>query len=230
MSPELGALWALDAAGGSGASTDTMAVFEPGFAEGGGRLETLDGQVCDLPVAAWTAPAGPADQQLLDRCRSATLDVGCGPGRMTAALHERGITALGVDVSPLAVAMTRSRGGAAMCRDIFAVAPRDRPWGHVLLVDGNVGIGGDPVRLLARCRQLAAPTGTILVDLAPPGLGLTLTTARVVGRTGPGAWFPWAVLGVDALAAVAEAAGLAVDDVWAVGPDRWQAELVPLAA
>ena len=243
MSLELGALWAMAASGGSssggsasGGSSETtlpvepLAVFEPGFAEGGGQLQTRDGELYDLPVSAWTAAAGPADQPMLDRCRAATLDVGCGPGRMTAALNERGITALGVDVSPLAVAMTRRRGASAMCCDIFTVAPRDRPWGHVLLVDGNVGIGGDPVRLLARCRQLAAPTGTILVDLAPPGQGLTVTTARVVGRAGPGEWFPWALLGVDALAAVAKAAGLMIAEVWAVGPDhpRWQAELVPL--
>lgn len=240
MSPELGALWAMDASAGSlargsgkpGLLAEPMAVFEPGFAEGGGQLQTRDGEVWDLPVSAWTAAAGPADQPMLDRCRSATLDVGCGPGRMTGALKERGITALGVDVSPLAVAMTRLRGASAVCCDIFTVAPRDRPWAHVLLVDGNVGIGGDPVRLLARCRQLAAPSGTILVDLAPPGRGLTLTTARVVGQTGPGEWFPWALLGVDALAVVAKAAGLAVAEVWTVGPDhrRWQAELVPSPA
>lgn len=207
---------------------EPVAVFEPGFAEGGGQLHTRHGEVWDLAVPTWTAAAAAGDFPLLARCQGATLDVGCGPGRMTAALTDRGIPALGVDVSALAVAMTRSRGGSALCRDIFSVTPTDRPWRHVLLVDGNIGIGGDPLRLLWRCRELIDRAGSILVDLAPPGRGLHITTARIVGGAGPGEWFPWALLGVDALEPVATAAGLAVADVWSVASgDRWQAELVP---
>lgn len=203
------------------------AFFEPGFAEGGGQLHTRDGDVWELPVRQWTADAGSGDAPLLSRCRGATLDVGCGPGRMTAALADRGITALGIDVSPSAVAMTRSRGGSALNRDIFSLANGPRLWQHVLLVDGNVGIGGDPVRLLWLCREMLTIGGSVLVDLAPPGRGLQVTTARLVGATGPGHWFAWALLGVDALEVVAAAAGLAVAEMWQVeGEQRWQAELV----
>ena len=119
---------------------------------------------------------------------------------MTSALSRRGLTALGVDVSPLAVAMTRSRGASALHRDVFSLSGGPQRWDHVLLVDGNVGIGGDPIRLLWLCRELLAPGGTVLVDLGPPGQGLHITTARLVGSRGTGAWFDWALLGVDALA------------------------------
>ncbi|MGI3785475.1 MAG: hypothetical protein ACRYG2_32415, partial [Janthinobacterium lividum] len=89
------------------------------------------------------------------------------------------------------------------------------------------GIGGDPVRLLWRCRDLLLPGGTVLVDLAPPGHGLLVTTARLVGAGGAGGWFAWAVLGFDALEVVAAAAGLRVADAWFVEDEqRWQAELV----
>lgn len=204
------------------------AYFEPGFVEGGGQLHTRDGDVWELPVPQWTGDAGPGDQQLLSRCRGATLDVGCGPGRMTAALTTRGVRALGVDVSPLAVAMTRSRGAFALRRDVFSLPDGPQRWDHVLLVDGNVGIGGDPVRLLWLCRELLQPGGSVLVDLAPPGRGLQVTTARLVGSTGPGDWFAWALLGADALAVVAAAAGLAVTARWQVEDgQRWQAELMP---
>jgi hypothetical protein len=146
---------------------------------------------------------------------------------MAAALSDRGVRALGVDVSPSAVAMARSRGATALNRDIFSLGAGRRRWQHILLVDGNVGIGGDPVRLLWACRELLVPGGTVLVDLAPPGQGLQVTTVRLVGAAGPGAWFAWAVLGFDAVEVVAAAAGLRVADAWFVeGEGRWQAELV----
>ena len=174
----------------------------------------------------WSADAGPGDQRLLVRCSGATLDVGCGPGRMAAALSDRGVRALGVDVSPSAVAMARSRGANALIRDIFSLGG-GRRWQHILLVDGNVGIGGDPVRLLWLCRDLLLPGGNVLVDVAPPGTGLQVTTARLVGAGGAGGWFAWAVLGFDALEVVAAAAGLRVADAWFVEDEqRWQAELV----
>jgi SAM-dependent methyltransferase len=206
--------------------TAPEAFFEPGFAAGGAQLHTRDGDVWELPVPRWSADAGPGDLRLLTRCFGATLDVGCGPGRMAAALSERGVRALGVDVSPSAVAMARSRGATALNRDVFALGG-GRRWQHILLVDGNVGIGGDPVRLLWRCRELLVDGGTVLVDLAPPGHGLQVTTARLVGVSGTGGWFAWAVLGLDALEVVAAAAGLRVADAWFVEDEqRWQAELV----
>ena len=207
--------------------TPPEAYFEPGFAEGGGELETRDGEVWPLPVPRWAADAGAGDLPLLARCSGDTLDVGCGPGRMAAALTGRGVRALGVDVSPSAVAMARSRGAIALNRDVFSLGAGRRRWQHILLVDGNVGIGGDPVRLLWLCRELLTPGGTVLVDLAPPGRGLQVTSARFVGTTGAGAWFAWAVLGLDAVEVVAAAAGLRVADAWLVEDEqRWQAELV----
>ena len=208
--------------------TQPEAFFEPGFAEGGGQLHTREGDVWELPVPRWAADAGPGDLRLLARCCGNTLDVGCGPGRMTAALSGRGVRALGVDVSPSAVAMARARGAVALTRDVFSLGRGSQRWQHVLLVDGNVGIGGDPVRLLWLCRELLAPGGTVLVDVAAPGHGLQVTTARLVGAHGPGDWFAWAVLGMDALEVVAAAAGLDVAEAWLVeDEDRWQAELVP---
>ena len=41
---------------------------------------------------------------------SNVLDVGCGRGELLAALHERGVSARGIDVSPAMVALCRQRG------------------------------------------------------------------------------------------------------------------------
>ena len=208
-----------------------LSVYEEGLTSGQARLQDEDGTVWDMPIPIWSGEVDPADQLLLERCQGPTLDVGCGPGRITAALSRRGLPALGVDVSALAVAMTRSRGGLAVRRDVFSLTLGERRWSHILLADGNIGIGGDPVRLLWRCHDLIGHGGSVLLDLAPPGTGLRSSRVRLVLDDRSSDWFPWAWLGVDAITTVAAAAGLAVREVWCAETEvpRWQAELVPAA-
>ena len=40
----------------------------------------------ELPVHRWRRDADPDDLELLAHCEGHTLDLGCGPGRLTAAL------------------------------------------------------------------------------------------------------------------------------------------------
>ena len=184
-------------------------------------LEMDSGPLERLLPGRWKAEPGPADELILGRCRGSTLDVGCGPGRMTRALVRQGRVALGVDISPEAVRMTLSRGGRAVRGNVFDPVPDEGHWQHVLLTDGNLGIGGNPVALLRRASELIPATGTIVVETYPPGVGLCAGPARI----GDGAWFPWARVGVDALQDLAEAARLRVR--WrAYHGQRWLAELV----
>jgi SAM-dependent methyltransferase len=155
----------------------------------------------------WCRDALPGDRALLDACTGPTLDVGCGPGRLAAALAAAGTPALGIDVSPAAVRLACARGATALCRDVFTPLPGAGRWRHLLLADGNVGIGGDPVRLLARCRTLLRPGGLVHAELAPPGTPSWSGRTAVAGST---ARLPWAVLSLDDLAAPAASAGLRV--------------------
>ncbi|MFC6285868.1 methyltransferase domain-containing protein [Nocardioides sp. GCM10027113] len=162
-----------------------------------------------LPVAEWTREADDSDALLLEQCDGPTIDIGCGPGRLTAALAALGHLVLGIDVVPEAVGLARRRGGAALHRDVFGPVPGEGRWGTALLADGNIGIGGDPGALLARVRQLLDPRGRVVVELAGPGTG-TATGWAVLEcaglRSRP---FRWSVVGVDAVAALAAAVGLA---------------------
>lgn len=202
-----------------------LRVYERALRTGSARLVREDGTSSTIPISDWTGVVSVADERLLARCTGPTLDVGCGPGRLTAELSRRGQVALGIDVSALAVAMTIARGGTALRRDVFTLVPGAGRWREVVLADGNVGIGGDPVRLLTRCRTLLATGGSVLLDLEPSGLSLRRGRVRLEVDEVRSGWFTWSWVGVDDVDEVAAAAGFVVRGMWSV-EGRWQAELV----
>jgi SAM-dependent methyltransferase len=184
-----------------------------------------DGTITPLALGRWLGGLTPADGAVLDRARSPVLDVGCGPGRHVLALARRGHLALGVDIAPTAVRLARLRGARVIEASVFARIPGAGTWGSALLLDGNIGIGGEPGALLARLRQLLRPAGEVLVELAPPGVVATSERIRleVDGRRSRS--FAWAYVGTDAIAAVARTAGFAVPERWE-HERRWFARLV----
>jgi len=177
-----------------------------------------------LPLDVWLGPAGAVDERVLERARGPVLDVGCGPGRHVHALARRGVLAVGIDISPIAVALARRRGATVLEASIFNRLPGAGRWRTALLLDGNVGIGGRPEALLARLSGLLSPGGTVLVELEPPGAGLVTGRVRIENGTRVGEWFAWARVGVDAIDDPANAAGVRVAARWHDG-GRWFAEL-----
>ncbi|MEV7550560.1 class I SAM-dependent methyltransferase [Amycolatopsis sp. NPDC089917] len=196
-----------------------MTAFDRGLLGHRCWLELATGERVDLPVDRWTAIPCDGDDVLLDACDGPTLDVGCGPGRLTAALTERGVASLGVDISATAVRLTHARGAAALHRDVFDRLPGEGRWRHILLADGNIGIGGDPLRLLTRMAELVGDGGTLIVELDPPGRGIRQDRVRLRPDDG-GAWFTWAWVGVEAIAELAARTAFRV--AWATRRDhRW---------
>ena len=180
--------------------------------------------VTRLPVEDWQGLADESDRMLLDRCVGRTIDIGCGPGRMSEHLMLGGHEVLAIDVVDEAVIQTRARGVTARHQDVFSPVPGEGRWDTALLADGNIGIGGDPFVLLSRVHQLLAPAGRVVVDLDPPGTGLTTHWARLRSASADSHPFPWAFVGADAIGSVADAVGFDV-----AGPeqshDRWFAVL-----
>jgi SAM-dependent methyltransferase len=171
-------------------------------------LVSTCGQVIPLAVDRWHEPAGEVDRALLATVDDPVLDVGCGPGRIVTELAGQGRVALGVDTSPAAVAATRRRGAPVLQRSAFDLLPGEGRWGTVLLLDGNVGIGGDPLSLLARCAGLLRPGGQLVAEVEPPGVAARSLTVRLESADASSRWFPWAQVGADDVAGLVEAAGL----------------------
>jgi SAM-dependent methyltransferase len=180
-----------------------------------------------VPVDAWLGAAGAVDERVLDRARGPVLDVGCGPGRHVHALARRGVLAVGVDVSPVAVALARRRGAVVLEASIFDRLPGGRSWRTALLLDGNIGIGGHPDALLRRLSALLAPRGIVLVELDPPGIGVVRGRVRLEAGATASGWFAWARVGAEAIATPARAAGLRVAASWRDGERRFAALEAP---
>jgi SAM-dependent methyltransferase len=180
------------------------------------------GEAIPLHVGRWFAEPSPAEHDVLAHALAPVLDIGCGPARHTLALAERGLDTLGIDVSSWAVRAARHRGASVVRRDVFGGVPDEGTWGTALLLDGNIGIGGDPVRLLERVRRLLRPGGRALVELGAPGSGTRSFLARI--EDADATWFPWGSVAADDIGWLGFAAGLRPGRAWSA-EGRWFARL-----
>jgi SAM-dependent methyltransferase len=183
-------------------------------------LRSTCGRVIPVESARWWEAPGPEEDEVLARVLPHALDIGCGPARHTLALAERGVAATGIDISAAVVRAARARGARVLHRDVFGPVPDVGTWGSALLLDGNVGIGGDPARLLTRVRDLLRPGGLLLVETAPPGAGTASLRVRAETHRRRSGWFAWAIVDADDLPALGQVAGLPCVDRWSAG-DRW---------
>ncbi|MBW5480492.1 class I SAM-dependent methyltransferase [Streptomyces bambusae] len=179
-------------------------------------LRRHDGWLLPLEVERWCEAPDRADRSVLGRCRGTVLDIGCGPGRLVAALAAEGRRALGIDISPEAVARTARLGAAVLRRSVFDPLPAEGRWDTALLIDGNIGIGGDPAALLHRLRQVVSCSGRVIAECAPVDVDERCEVRVDDGRGGRGAPFPWARVGTRALAAHACSSGWEVCEQWAL--------------
>ncbi len=181
-------------------------------------------RVLRLDLDLWAGPVTPAERRILGELDGPVLDVGCGPGRLVAALRKRGVQVLGIDAAPAAIACAKAQGRRVVQRSVFDPIPREGSWANVLLFDGNIGIGGDPTRLLNRANDLMASDGCTIVELEPLGAGLEFGAVEFEVATGMVGWFPWCWVGSEEIAHLADGAGLRVEDCRSVD-GRWFAWL-----
>ena len=172
------------------------------------------GATLEVDLDRWSRPADHVDEMVVVRCEAPVLDIGCGPGRMVAALQRSGRAALGIDISAVAVAVGRRAGGQVLRRDLAVPLAGEGRWGTTLLLDGNIGIGGDVPALLRRCRQIVGGGGLIICELDPDperDEAYEVVLSRPGCRSAP---VPWAAIGERPLLRVAAALDLIATEVW----------------
>jgi SAM-dependent methyltransferase len=195
-----------------------------------------DGELRILPAHRWLGVFSPGpgdafdevfDEAVTRMCSGPTIELGCGPGRLVARLIRRGVPALGIDRSATAIRLAGRGGAPALLGDVFEPLPGVGRWQTVLLVDGNVGLGGDPRRILERAAELLGRGGRCVVEFDAEAIGVRARWVRLESACDVGPWFRWASVGVDSAATLAAQVGLTLAGVRLIG-DRVIACLVAL--
>lgn len=190
-----------------------------------------DGQIRVLPAHRWLGtrccpdstaePTGDPDEvfdeAVTQMCSGPTIELGCGPGRLVARLFQRGIPALGIDRSAVAIRLAGRGGAPVLLGDVFEPLPAMGQWQTVLLVDGNVGLGGDPCRILGRAAELLTRGGRCVAEFDVEAIGVRAGWVRLETATDVGPWFRWATVGIDSAASLAAQAGLTLSSVSLIG-------------
>ncbi|OBA83901.1 methyltransferase type 12 [Mycobacterium sp. 1164966.3] len=184
-----------------------------------------DGMVHPLPAHRWLGSRvgqQGCDDEAFDAavthmCIAPTIELGCGPGRLVARLIRRGIPALGIDRSATAIRLADREGAPALLGDVFDALPGIGSWQTVLLVDGNVGLGGDPRRILGRAAELLATGGRCVAEFDIEAIGICARWVRLESASGVGPWFRWASVGADSAGALAAQVGLTLAGIHLIG-------------
>ena len=135
----------------------------------------------DGNIAATGGPAGyfagiedwsPIERKAIRLARGRVLDVGCGAGRVLLHVQSRGLEAVGIDNSPLAVKVCRLRGAKHV-----RVLPFERVglelgmFDTVVMYCNNFGLFGSfarAKRLLRRLHGMTTPRARILASTTDP--------------------------------------------------------------
>jgi SAM-dependent methyltransferase len=104
----------------------------------------------------------PVEQQVVDRAKGRVLDIGCGAGRHSLYLQQKGFDVTGIDNSPGAIEVCKSRGlKNAIVRPIADVDKFEpNSFDTVLMLGNNFGLFGDAENSNLILKKLSRITST----------------------------------------------------------------------
>jgi SAM-dependent methyltransferase len=123
------------------------------------------------PHARWPK----SERQALRHARGRVLDVGCGAGRVSIHLQERGLDVVGIDSSQLAVRVARARGlEQTWHHSAGTLGRRIGSFDTIVLFGNNFGMFGTPERVrrtLESWARWTVPAARILAESTTPYCG-----------------------------------------------------------
>ncbi len=112
------------------------------------------------------------EKRAMSYVRGTVLDIGCGAGRHLLHLQARGVDAVGIDVSPVAVKVCKARGLTNVrVLPVSKVSARLGVFDTILMMGNNFGLLGNVNRarwLLRKFRGLCSARGRIVAGSRDP--------------------------------------------------------------
>ncbi|NNM05133.1 MAG: methyltransferase domain-containing protein [Gemmatimonadetes bacterium] len=139
-------------------------------------IERDDGMIAPSggPEAYFTEPDSWAQyaKDALEHVHGRVLDIGCGAGRLSLVLQERGHDVVAVDISPGAVETSKRRGVRDVREmSVTQVGPDLGTFDTIVMFGNNFGLFGSEKRtrwLLRRFHRLTTDSGRIVAESLNP--------------------------------------------------------------
>lgn len=114
----------------------------------------------------------PHEQKAMELVKGRVLDIGCGAGRHSLYLQEKGFDVLGIDASPLAIKVCTLRGlKKAEVMSIEQVKFKPNSFDSIIMMGNNFGLFGSLKKakmLLKRFHKMTSPNALIIAETRDP--------------------------------------------------------------
>ena len=114
----------------------------------------------------------PFMQKAMEFAKGRVLDVGCGAGRHSLYLQEKGLDVLGIDISPLAIKICKLRGlRKAEVMSIDEVNFKPNSFDTIIMMGNNFGLFHSFKKareLLKRFHKITSPNALIIAETRDP--------------------------------------------------------------
>ena len=187
------------------------------------------------------------ERRALEHVKGRVLDVGCGAGRHSLWLQEKGFEVVAVDVSPLAVEVTRLRG-VRDCRVMDATNLSFSPnsFDTILLMGNNFGVAGSvegTKRMFEKFCQITSEDAIVIATSRDPaatdnpehlkyhelnrkrGRSIGQVTIRFECKGEVGDWFDLLLVSPDEMEEICKPAGWSLAQIFRDKNDMYAAIL-----
>ena len=114
----------------------------------------------------------PSIRKALRYAKGTAVDIGCGAARIALYLQSKGLDVIGIDISPLAIKVSRLRGlKKAKVMSITEMTRSIGKFDTLVMLGNNFGLLGSPKqaeRLLKRFFQMTSPNARIIAQTLDP--------------------------------------------------------------